>query len=92
MFVENLKQIDIEKEFLPELCQTTSFDIITVGDRKTIFFMYKNLMDSKDISIFLSDFGCTGLDDTKYLKFMYKVFGEKYKKAYLNYLGNKLFN
>jgi hypothetical protein len=92
MFVEELRQIDVENEFLPPICQTTVFSKVRMNGESVLFFGFKDLRNSKVTSLLLYDFKIENIQKADYPKFMYDIFGEPYKKEYIKYLEKQLFN
>lgn len=82
MFVSKLKQIEVERFFLPSLNQTIGFNQTESDGKDTLLFMYKNLITSYKHNLFITDFTINGVEDKDYLKFMYDIFGDEYALAY----------
>lgn len=82
MFVNKLKQIEVERKYLPTLHQTVGFNKTEFNGKDTILFMYKNLMTTHEHDLFITDFDINGHEDKDYLKFMYEIFGNEYAIEY----------
>ena len=85
MFVDRLSQIDVERQFMPPIHQSTIFNNTIINGESTIVFMYKSLMTPEVKAMLLTDFAIDGVESKEYLIFMRDMFGEEYEHEYFKY-------